>query len=99
MLRVSCAMAALLFATACATGAKRDIETGLADIGFPEKGSACFASELDDRLSAEELRRVADLIEATQERSEFFSAVRGAGSPQIAAAVAAAGLACAFPQS
>ena len=92
--------AAVAFAglAGCVSSGSRDtIYAGLLKLGLPENAATCFVGELDDRLSSEDLGKIADLIDAARQRDQFFSAVRQAGEPDIAQAVAAATFSCAFP--
>ncbi|MEM1104197.1 MAG: hypothetical protein AAF527_07680 [Pseudomonadota bacterium] len=81
------------------TGARSTIYDGMIKLGLSDDAASCFVSELDDRLSSDDLNEIASLVDAVGDRSRFFSAVRDAGEPDIAQGVTAASFACAFPDN
>lgn len=91
---------AVLSLAACATLSPRArIENRLVEIGLSERKAGCMANELDDRLGREDLSEVADFLGDVNEASadgENYDALLSIDNARAAAAIAAAGLACAF---
>ncbi len=93
------AMIALTFA-ACATVSPRlRIENRFVEFGLSEKKAECMGKELDERLDREDLKAVADFVgnlNAAGSAGETLDALLGIDNARAAAAIAAAGVACAF---
>ena len=89
-----------LMMTACATiSPHARIENRLIEFGFSEERADCLAEELDDRLDRSDLEAVADFIgdlNAASSPGETLDALIGIDNPRAAAAIARAGIACAF---
>jgi hypothetical protein len=93
------ALIALAFA-ACATVSPRlRIENRFVEFGLSEDKAKCMGNELDDRLDRNDLKAVADFVgnlNAAGSAGETLDALLGIDNARAAAAIAAAGVACAF---
>ncbi|MFC2950913.1 hypothetical protein ACFOOP_03180 [Marinicaulis aureus] len=100
MLKKSILICAVLSLAACATISPRSrIENRLVDIGLSERKAECMAHELDERLDRDDLNDVADFLGDVNEASsdgENYDALLNIDNARAAAAIAAAGLSCAF---
>lgn len=92
-------LAALALA-ACATLSPRvRIENRFVELGLSQNRANCMASELDDRLGREDMKAVADFVgelNAAGSAGGVLDALLGIDNASAAAAIAAAGVACAF---
>jgi len=96
-LRQAGSAACLAALAACATASDREsIYDGLLRLGLSEGAANCLVKELDQRLDAQDLGKVAGIVNAAREQEGFFAAVRDAGEADIASAFAAASFACTF---
>ncbi len=100
MLKQSILLAAALSLGACATISPRArIENRLVEIGLSERKAGCMAGELDNRLDRSDLNDVADFLGDVNQASsdgENYDALLNIDNARAAAAIAAAGLSCAF---
>ena len=89
-----------LLIVACATVSPHArIENRLVEFGFSEERADCLAEELDERLDRSDMQAVADFIgdlNAASSPGETLDALISIDNPRAAAAIARAGVACAF---
>lgn len=91
--------AGLMFASCATISPHVRIENRLVESGFSEERADCLAEELDERLDRSDLEAVADFIgnlNAASSPGETLDALIGIDNPRAAAAIARAGIACAF---
>ena len=86
--------------TACATVSPRSrIENRFVEFGLGENQAACMGNELDDRLDRSDLNAVADFIgnlNGANSPGQALEALTSIDNPRAAAAIARAGISCAF---
>lgn len=91
--------ASLTIASCATISPHARIENRLIKFGFSEERADCLAEELDERLDRNDLEAVADFIGDLNEAAspgETLDALIGIDNPRAAAAIARAGIACAF---
>lgn len=85
---------------ACATlSPRKRIENRFVEFGLSPEKADCMGDELDERLDRSDLTAVADFIGNVNEAGspgEGLDALLSIDNPRAAAAIARAGLACAF---
>ena len=90
----------MLALSACATVSPRQrIENRFVEFGLSENKADCMGDELDERLDRNDLKDVADFIgglNAAGSAGEILDALLSIDNAPAAAAIAAAGVACAF---
>lgn len=93
-------VAVIILTSACATISPRSrVEGNLAEFGISPKRAACLAGELADRLDRKDLVDVAEFLDNMNRASTAggaLDALLKIDNPWAAAAVAGAGIACAF---
>lgn len=94
------AAACLCAAAACATmSPAARVKSQLVALGVSEPRAECLAGELKDRLDKSDLDDVANFLEdlnRAQTPGNTLDALLKIDNPRAAAAIASAGLACAF---
>ncbi|MCK5748242.1 MAG: hypothetical protein KAH44_18640 [Oricola sp.] len=95
-----CLILAAATLASCATISPRArIENRLVELGFAPGKADCMAAELDDRLSRDDLNAVADFVGQLNKADSaggVLDALIGIDNARAAAAIGAAGVACAF---
>ncbi len=93
-------MTAILVTSACATISPRSrVEGSFLEFGISPKRADCLAGELSDRLDRQELSDVAEFLDNMNRASSAggaLDALLKIDNPKAAAAVAGAGISCAF---
>ncbi|MFQ5564431.1 MAG: hypothetical protein ACE5FO_12790 [Parvularculaceae bacterium] len=93
-------LAMIFLAAACATVSPRSrVQGNLEELGVSPNRAKCLAGELDDRLDRKDLAHVAEFLDNMNRASsagETLDALLTIDNPRAAAAVASAGIACAF---
>ena len=99
-IKIFCAVAALSALGACATiSPSARIENRFVELGLSPSKSRCIAHELRDRLDREDLNDVADFVgelNAAGSAGGVLDALLSINNARAAAAIGAAGVACAF---
>lgn len=93
--------AAMMFASAaCVTMSSASrIEKQLKSLGVAEQRAECLSEELDRNLDSRDLKDVADFLEGlnrAQGPGQALDALLRIDNPRAAAAIASAGIVCAF---
>lgn len=84
---------------ACASSAKGRVEGGLKRLGMPDRSAHCMADELDDRLSRQDMKTLARLLEEAGTGKEARPArildfMGDLDDPDITEAAARSGIRC-----
>lgn len=99
-MRIILTTALIASLAACATISPRlQLQDQLLDLGFSAERASCMANELDDRLERDDLRDIADFVGSLNDAAspgEGLDALLSIDNPRAAAAIARAGIACAF---
>jgi hypothetical protein len=90
----------MLASAACVTMSPASrIEKQLKSLGVGDQRAECLAGELDDNLDRRDLKDVADFLEGlnrAQGPGQALDALLRIDNPRAAAAIASAGIVCAF---
>ncbi|MBX3595385.1 hypothetical protein [Sphingomonas sp.] len=86
----------MLLLAGCAVPEAR-LRAGLVNAGLPRPLAACMAGRMVDRLSLNQLMRIADLPRAggAESLDRFLHRVRALGDPEILAVTSSSGALCA----
>lgn len=99
MLRHSLLCAGAILLTACATSPRGAISDRFVDLGLSKERADCLAGDLADRLDRDDLQATSDFLTDLNDAGSAggaLDALLGIDNPQIAGAIAAASVACAF---
>jgi len=100
MFRTTAALAAAFLMTACASLSPRAaLVENFIDFGLSRDRSVCLADELSDRLDRDDLVDIADYVgglNVAESPGDALEALVRIENPRAAAAVARAGILCAF---
>ena len=99
LLRWTVAAGALALAACAGLSPVSRIETSLMDLGMSAPRAECLADELREELDSDDLVAVADFLEDLRGVSSpggALNALLSIDNPRAAAAIAAAGVACAL---
>jgi len=91
--------AALLIVSCATISPRHRIENRFIEFGLSPERAGCLASELDDRLDRNDLNAVADFVgnlNAASSPGSALDALLSIDNSRAAAAIARAGIACAF---
>ena len=94
---IGLAVSAALLTTACATAARYTLEDRFRAIGIPADIADCMVTELDQRLSGEDLQDLARYTFSLSRADSTLGAIRSLmtiDNPRAVAAVGRSGVAC-----
>lgn len=83
----------------CAASPKARVESGLRNLGMPDRPAACMADELDERLSRRNMKRIAEVLDEGRKGGDarpgrVIEQLDGLDDPAITEATAKAGISC-----